>query len=381
MKNGEVCFLQGNDAITRGAVAAGARFYAGYPITPSSEVAELSSQYLPKAGGLYVQMEDELGSIAAIIGASASGKKAYTATSGPGFSLMQENLGVAIMGEVPIVIVDVQRSGPSTGLATKPAQMDVMQARWGTHGDHGIIVLSPSSVQDCYDLTIRAFNLAEKYRTPVVFLADEIVGHMREKCCIYPVDASEIVERKKPTCPAEAYRPFDFEAESDHIAPLASYGDGYIFKMSGSMHNTLGWANAAPDNADKFIRHYVDKIEDNRSDIVQTRAYHMEDADIVLISFGASARPSLAAMERARQAGLKVGFLQLVTIWPFAEEEVRAACAQAKAVIVPEMNLGQVIGEVKKCSDSGAKVYGVNKVDSTIITPDEILKVIWEAAK
>lgn len=379
MKNERVEFIQGNQAIAEGALAAGGRFFAGYPITPSSEVAEISAIKLPKLGGVYVQMEDELGSIAAIIGASLSGKKSYTATSGPGFSLMQENLGVAIMAEVPLVIIDVQRSGPSTGLATKPAQADVMQSRWGTHGDHGIIVISPSSVQDCFDLTITAFNLSEKYRIPVIFLADEIVGHMREKCVIRELDSDEIVEREKPTCDPKDYKPF--EIKSDKVAPLANYGSEYIFRVSGSMHDEMGFACNKPENADKFIRHFEDKIEKNKEDIVITRKYFLEDADYVIITFGCTTRSALEAMKIAREKGEKVGVLQLVTIWPFADLEIKDLLTKVKGVIVPEMNLGQVIREIKRLNDNNIPILGVNKVNSKSITPFEILNKIEEAKK
>lgn len=375
----KVRFIQGNEAIAEGAFAAGARFYAGYPITPSSEIAEIASRRLPQLDGMYVQMEDELGSIAAIIGASAAGKKSFTATSGPGFSLMQENLGVAVMAELPCVIINVQRSGPSTGLATKPAQGDVMQSRWGTHGDHGIIVVSPSSVQYCFDLTIQAFNLAEQYRTPVILLADEIVGHMREKAVLRDPEPGEIVDRKKPTCSPEEYRPFDFG--EDGIAPLASFGSEYVFRVSGSTHDETGFASSKPENADKFIRHYTDKIEKNKGDIIITRKYNLEDADFAIIAFGCSARSALGAMEIARKQGKKVGVLQLVTLWPFADEVVEQVCRNVKAVVVPELNLGQMIGEVKKASCGKVPVMGINKVNSKAITPFEILDGIEEVGK
>jgi len=375
----KICFAQGNEAIVEGAIAAGARFYAGYPITPSTEIAEGASVRLPQEGGIYVQMEDELGSMAAIIGASASGKKSFTATSGPGLSLMSENLGVAIMGEVPCVLVDVQRSGPSTGLATKPAQGDVMQSRWGTHGDHGIIVLSPSSVQDCFDLAIKAFNYAEKYRTPVIILSDAVIGHLKEKVVYREPDESEIINRKKPQCEVKDYKPFDFE--EDDVAPLATYGSEYIVRISGSTHNEAGFPNGNPANADKFIRHYTDKIEKHKKDITITRKFNLEDAEYVIIAFGISARSALEAMEIGRKKGLKIGVLQLITIWPFASDEVRDACCKAKAVIVPEMNLGQLIGEIKKENAANIPVVGVNKVNSEIITPLEILDKIKEVAK
>jgi len=379
MSNNRTAFMQGNEAIAEGAIAAGARFYAGYPITPSSEVAEVSARKLPRVDGLYVQMEDEIGSIAAIIGASVAGKKAFTATSGPGFSLMQENLGVAVMAEVPCVIINVQRSGPSTGLATKPAQGDLMQSRWGTHGDHGIIVMSPSSVQDCYDLTIQAFNLSEKYRTPVILLADEIVGHMSEKVVLRELAPEEIINRKQPTCDPADYHPF--RPEDDGIAPLASYGSDYVFRVSGSTHDEKGFPNNQPDNADRFIRHYTDKIEKNHRDIVMTRSYQLEDADYAIITFGCTTRSALEAMVIAREEGRRVGVLQLVTVWPFAEEVVRALCQQVKGVVVPELNLGQMIREVERAAAGSVPILGVNKVNSQSIHPQEILEKIAEVEK
>lgn len=374
-ENQDIRFIQGNAAMVEGAIAAGAKFYAGYPITPSSEVAELSSIRLPQEGGLYVQMEDELASMAAIIGASASGKKSFTATSGPGFSLMQENLGVAVMAEIPCVIINVQRSGPSTGLATKPAQGDFMQSRWGTHGDHGIIVLSPSTAQDCFDLMIDAFNYAEKYRTPVVFLADEIIGHISEKVIIREIDESKIINRAQPRCKPEEYQPFDHR---EGLAPLAPYGGKYVVRLSGSTHDERGFPCSRPDNADKFIRHYTDKIEKNYKDIVKVRKYNLEDADIALVTFGASSRSALEAMNMARKEGKSVGVLQLVTLWPFPDDEVTEVLINSKAVIVPEMNLGQMIREVKRLNDYNTRVEGVNKVDSTPIKPKEILDKIAE---
>ena len=376
----EIRFAMGNDALAEGAIAAGARFYAGYPITPSSEVAEISSVRLPQVGGIYVQMEDEIGSMAAIIGASTSGAKAYTATSGPGLSLMQENLGVAIMSEVPCVVIDVQRCGPSTGVATKPSQGDVMAARWGAHGDHGIIALSPSSVQECYDVTIRAFNLAEKYRTPVIVLADEVVGHMREQ---YELHGGEIVNRKQPdpSTPGGDFAPFDFEAYEDGIAPMPAYGDRYVIRMSGSMHNPYGFAANDGKSANKYIRHYVDKLEKHRDDIVYTESFYMEDADVAVIAFGCSVRPAMAAMNMAREKGLKVGVLKLVTIWPFADKEVAEVLSKVKAAIVPEMNLGQIRSEVERYNKNGIPVIGINRVDCEIITPYQVLDVIEEVLK
>ncbi len=374
-------FAMGNEAITEGAIAAGARFYAGYPITPSSEIAELSSIRLPQVGGMYVQMEDEIGSIAAVIGASASGKKAYTATSGPGFSLMQESLGVAIIDEVPCVIIDVQRSGPSTGLATKPAQADVMQSRWGTHGDHGMIVLSPCSVQECYDLTIEAFYFSERFRTPVVLLADEVVGHMREKYVRHPAAPEKIAGRKQPSCAPEDYKPFNFEPEPDGIAPLALFGGKYIFHLTSTMHDETGEACGRPENAQKFIRHYVEKFETHYDEIVKTKEYALSDAEIAVIAFGCSVRPALYAMKRLRKRGIKAGVLQLSTIWPFADRQVGEVCRRVRGVVVPEMNLGQVLREVQRVCDRGIPVLGVNKLSGEIIFPDEIIARVEEVIR
>lgn len=380
MKNrNKVRFMQGNEAMAEGAFAAGARFYAGYPITPSSEIAEISSRRLPQLGGIYIQMEDELGSIAAVIGASAAGRKAFTATSGPGFSLMQENLGVAVMAEVPCVIINVQRSGPSTGLATKPAQGDFMQSRWGTHGDHGIIVLSPSTVEDCYYLMIKAFNLSEKYRTPVIFLADEIIGHLKERAVIRDIGPEEIVTREMPNCDPKDYK--TFEIGESGIAPLAYFGSDYIVRLSGSTHDEAGFPNSKPENADKFVRHYTDKIEKNKKDITIVRKYNMENADYAIITFGCTTRSALEAMEILKAEGKKVGILQLVTLWPFPDDEVLEVCNQVKGVVVPELNLGQLIREVQRVNRKEIPIVGVNRVDSLSIHPNEIIDKILEVEK
>lgn len=374
-------FAMGNEAITEGAIAAGARFYAGYPITPSTEIAERSSIRLPQVGGVYVQMEDEIGSIAAIIGASAAGVRSYTATSGPGFSLMQENLGVAVTAEIPCVVIDVQRLGPSTGLATKPAQGDLMQSRWGTHGDHGIIVLSPASVQECYDLTIEAFNLAEQYRTPVIILTDEIVGHMREKYERYEIPADKLVYRKQPTCKPEDYKPYDWHGQENDVAPLASYGGEYCYHISCIMHNEACVACTTPENADNFNRHYVEKIEKNMDKFIKTKSFQLDDAEIAIISFGCSVRSGLEAVKIARSRGIKCGLLQIITMWPFPEKVVAEICGKVKAVIVPEMNLGQMIREIERVNQGNTSVYGVNRVDSEMITPYQIIAKIEEVTK
>ena len=379
-KNGPV-FASGNEAIAEGAFAAGALFYAGYPITPSSEIAEIASRRLPGLGGMFVQMEDELSSMAAIIGASLAGKRAFTATSGPGFSLMQENLGMAVMGEIPCVVVNVQRSGPSTGMATKPAQGDVMQARWGTHGDHGIITLVPSSVQDCYDLTIRAFRLAEEFRTPVVLLADAAIGKVREGVEYRPPSEEEKGFRPSPDCPPSDYRPFAFGGATH--PPLPPFGGDYIYRITGSMHDERGGQAANPAAADRVIRHLTEKIEGNRRRIVSTRSLELEDAEVAVISFGCSARSSRAAVRNARNRGIRAGLLELTTLWPFPEEEVRSLLSRRKAVVVPELNLGQVAREVERLNGIGVRgcpVRRVNRVDGGLLRPQEILAAIEEAA-
>lgn len=374
-------FMEGNEAMTAGAIAAGARFFAGYPISPSSEVAKAAAKELPRHGGIYIQMEDELSSMAALLGASLAGKKAFTATSGPGFSLMQENLGLGIMSELPCVLYNVQRSGPSTGAATKPAQGDLMQARYGTHGDHSIIALSPSSVQDCYDLSITAFNLAEKYRTPVIFLADEVVGHLRETLTIRQPEADEIVDRKAPATTNQAdFHPYDYSGTE--VAPMVGVGDrNLLMRTTGSTHDEKGEFCPSPENINRVTHYLVDKIEKHMDDITITRKYQMDDADVVLISFGCSVRSSLSAIEILRKKGVKAGLLQLVTVWPMPEKEIRAALQQAKTVIVPELNLGQLAGEVRKYNDYGCKVLQANRTDGILITPQQIVDVYEESER
>lgn len=374
-------FMEGNEAMTAGAIAAGARFFAGYPISPSSEVAKAAAKELPRHGGIYIQMEDELSSMAALLGASLAGKKAFTATSGPGFSLMQENLGLGVMSELPCVLYNVQRSGPSTGAATKPAQGDLMQARYGTHGDHSIIALSPSSVQDCYDLSITAFNLAEKYRTPVIFLADEVVGHLRETLTIREPEPDEIVNRKTPDTTEQAkFHPYDYSGTE--VAPMVPVGDrNLLMRTTGSTHDEKGEFCPSPENIDRVTHYLVDKIEKHVDDITITRKYQMDDADVVLISFGCSVRSSLSAIEILRKKGVKAGLLQLVTVWPMPEKEIRAALQQAKTVIVPELNLGQLAGEVRKYNDYGCKVLQANRTDGILITPQQIVDVYEESER
>lgn len=368
--------IQGNQAIAEGALYAGARFFAGYPITPSTEVAEECSKKLPKVGGVYMQMEDEIASVGAIVGASLTGVKSFTATSGPGFSLMQENLGMAIIGEVPCVIINVQRSGPSTGLATKPSQSDVMQIKWGRHGDQAIIALSPASVEECFSLTVKAFNLSEKFRIPVILAADEIVAHMRENFIMPEPGEIEVADRKKPTVSPDKYRPF--EPQDDWISPLASYGSEYTFHITSSMNGPEGYSNNDPDIATWKINQLHKKIECHRDEIVETKTFLMDDEpDVLFIAFGATTRVARAAAIEARQMGTKAGVLQLVTICPFPDLEVIKYGRSAKTVVVPEMNYsGQIAGEVERLLGYTADIRRVNKYNGEVITPQDIMKVL-----
>ena len=371
----EVRLMQGNQAIAEGAFYAGARFYAGYPITPSSEIAEECSKRMPLLGGVFMQMEDEIASMGAIIGASLAGAKAFTATSGPGFSLMQENMGLAVLGEVPCVVVDVQRSGPSTGLATKPGQSDVMQIRWGRHGDQSVIALCPATVSECISLTVQAFNFAEKYRVPVILAPDEVVGHLRENVIVPEPGDFEVIDRKKPAGVPEDYKPF--AADADGVAPMAAFGSRYVFHVSSSMHGPDGYSNNNPTNAAWRITQLHRKIEMHRDEIVLTKTFDADDADILLVAFGATTRASRAAALELRKQGIKAGVLQLITLWPFADKEVALLGQRAKTVVVTEMNYsGQVAGEVRKVLGSGADLRQVNSFNGQIITPQDILKVI-----
>lgn len=368
----EVKLLQGNQAIAAGAIYAGARFYAGYPITPSSEVAEECSRLLPQMGGVFLQMEDEIASMAAIIGASLAGAKAFTATSGPGFSLMQENLGLAVLGEVPCVIINVQRAGPSTGLATKPAQSDLMQIRWGRHGDQCLISLIPSSVTECYSLTVQAFNLAERYRVPVVLAPDEVVAHMRENVIIPAPGELPVEEREKPIGPPENYLPFAHG--NDGISPLGAYGSPYVFHVSSSMHGPDGYSDNRPANAEAKVAGLHRKIERDLRHMVPSALYEVEDAEILIVATGIVARACREAARRLRRRGMKVGVLQIVTLWPFPEEEVSRWGNQARQVLVAEMNYsGQLAGEVRKLVDPAIKLRRVNKYNGEVITVQEIM--------
>ncbi|MBS3918474.1 MAG: 2-oxoacid:acceptor oxidoreductase subunit alpha [Deltaproteobacteria bacterium] len=368
--------LQGNEAVAEGALRAGCRFFAGYPITPATEISEVLSVRLPKTDGTFIQMEDEIASLGAVIGASLTGVKSMTATSGPGFSLMQENLGLAIIAEVPCVIVNVMRGGPSTGLPTFPAQGDVMQARWGTHGDHPIIVLSASTVRECYDMTIQAFNLSEKFRTPVVLLIDEVVGHMREKMALDDEEKIEIINRVRPTMPPEWYIPY--EDTPSGVSPMANFGEGYRYHVTGLTHDVRGFPTSRPDEIGPFISRLHRKISSHFSEIQIAEFFKTEDAEITIVAYGCVARSAKRAVIEAREKGLKVGLLKLSTLWPFMRTAVEKALQTSKILIVPEMNMGQISREVKRVNRGVARVITLNKVDGTIITPMEILNRIQE---
>ena len=364
--------------MVEGALRAGCRFFAGYPITPATEISEILSVKLPQVKGTFIQMEDEIASLGAVIGGSLSGVKAMTATSGPGFSLMQENLGFAVIAEVPCVIVDVMRGGPSTGLPTMPSQSDVMQARWGTHGDHPIIVLSASTVRECYDMTIRAFNLSEKFRTPVILLIDEVVGHMREKMVLDDQEEIEIINRVKPAMPPEWYIPY--EDTPGGVPAMANFGEGYRYHVTGLTHDIRGFPTSRPDEIGPFIARLHRKISQHASEIEMGEFYQTEDAEITVIAYGSVARSAKRAVIMAREKGLKVGLLKLMTLWPFMRASVERVLQSSKTLIVPEMNMGQISREVKRVSRGEAKVITLNKVDGTIITPQEILERMTEVS-
>jgi len=372
-----VKLMQGNEACTIGAIAAGLEFYAGYPITPSTEIAELCAEELPKFGGKFIQMEDEIGSIAACIGASLTGKKAMTATSGPGFSLMQECIGYASLCEIPLVIINVQRSGPSTGMPTSLAQGDLMQARWGTHGDHPIIVLAPGNVKECFELTYRAFELSEKYRVPVIVLSDETIGHMREKVVLPDPDSYPVPMRAMPKNPA-GYKPY--AADPDGGVPLmAPFGEGYRWHVTGLFHDEAGAPSGKAAVADSLMRRLARKIDKNVDVLADYYAESMDDCEVAVVSFGSSAMAALSAVRRARKQGLKAGMLRLKTMWPFPENDVRRLTATAKSIIVPEMNLGQLALEVERVVGYRAPVVRLGKVNGELFHPDEVFAVLKEA--
>lgn len=366
--------VQGNEACVQGAIAAGMRFYAGYPITPSSEIAELSAQKLPQVGGKFMQMEDELSSMAAIIGGSLTGLKSMTATSGPGFSLMQENFGYAAIAEIPCVVVNVQRGGPSTGMPTSPAQGDVMQAKWGTHGDHPVIALTPNSVQETYEYTVKAFNLSEKYRTPVILLMDETVGHMREKLRVPDSSELEVIDRKKPSCSPEEYVPY--KPDDDMIPAFAAFGEGYRYHVTGLTHDETGFPTNSNLISGNLVQRIVDKVEKNIDDMTYYEEYMMDDAQIVIVAYGGVSRAAKSAVDELRKSGVKAGMFRPITIWPFLDKQMSRVAEKAKEIYVAEMNLGQYFIEVDRVAGKKCPVKKINKITGELITPKEITDAV-----
>lgn len=368
--------VQGNEACAEGAIYAGMRFYAGYPITPSTEIAEILAKRLPQVGGKFIQMEDEIASMAAVVGASLTGAKSMTATSGPGFSLKQENIGYACMAEVPCVVVNVQRLGPSTGVATAPAQGDVMQARWGTHGDHPIIVLTPSSVKETFELTVQAFNLAEQFRVPVILLMDEVVGHMREKVTLPQQGELFVDNRLKPNCSREEYYPY--RADFDKAPPMAFFGEGYRYHVTGLFHDESGFATEKPEIVDWQLKRLHTKIYRHLDEIITYHSEQTEDADLVVISYGGTARAVTRAVKLARQEGRKVGIFRPQTLWPFPEKAVSELAKAGKKLMVAEMNYGQLLLEVQRVAAGRCEVVGCLQADGELTKPETILNKIRE---
>jgi 2-oxoglutarate ferredoxin oxidoreductase subunit alpha len=376
-------FMLGDHAAAEGAILAGCRFFAGYPITPATEIAERMSVRMPQVDGVYIQMEDELASMNAILGASWAGVKSMTATSGPGFSLMMENLGLGIMLETPCVLVNVQRGGPSTGLPTLVGQQDMMQARWGSHGDYEIIALSPTSPQELFDLVIRAFNLSEKYRIPVLVMTDAEVGHMTEKVVIPPPEQVEIINRpqvRDGDVAPDHFRIYRDGNGSGYVSPMTIAGEGYRIHVTGLTHDERGYPGMDAETQEWNLRRLIDKIHTNRDDIIQVEEQYLDDAEVVVVSYGISARTSLWPIELARQEGIRVGYLRLITVWPFPEERVRSLARGIRAFVVPEINMGQICREVERCAAGQAQVFGANRAGGDILESEHVLNVIRKAA-
>jgi 2-oxoglutarate ferredoxin oxidoreductase subunit alpha len=372
-------YLDGDHACAEGALAAGCRFFAGYPITPSTEVAERYVSRIPLVGGMFIQMEDELGSMAALCGASWGGKKVMTVTSGPGFSLMMENIGLAAMMETPCVVVNVQRGGPSTGLPTMVGQQDMMQARWGSHGDYQIIALSPASPQEAFDYTIKCFNLAEKYRVPVLFMMDECVGHMTEKVVIPKPDEIEITSRRLTKLSPEKYLPY--KTNGDLVPDMIVAGTGYRIHSTGLTHDERGYPVMSPVTQDQLVKRLCDKIKVNAENIIEIEEDQTEDAEVIVMAYGITSRVTLPAVFKARKKGIKVGYIKMITVWPFPEKRVRELAKKVKAFVMPEINLGQVVLEVERCAAGKAKTYHVPHAGGWVHDPEDIYKVIEEAVK
>jgi len=372
-------FMNGDEALAEGAISAGCRFFAGYPITPATEIAERMAERMPEVGGTYIQMEDELGSMNAVLGASWGGVKAMTATSGPGFSLMMENLGLGVMLETPCVLANIQRAGPSTGLPTAVGQGDMMQARYGSHGSYSIIAISPSSPQEMYNFAIKAFNLSEKYRVPVLIMADAVVGHMSEKVVIPPPGKISLVSRKKPTVPKDKYLPY--QSDEDLVPPMANAGEGYRFHVTGLTHDERGYPQDNAETQDKLVRRLIAKIENNKDDIIMLEEDGLDGVDVVVCSYGISARISKYAVEKARAEGIKVGLLRLITVWPFPDKRIGEIARKIKTFIVPEINAGQIALEVERCAHGRADVILLPHMGGGVHRPEVILDAIRRAAK
>ena len=371
--------MNGDHACCEGALAAGCRFFAGYPITPATEVAERMSRRLPELGGIYIQMEDELASMAAILGASWGGVKAMTSTSGPGFSLMMENIGLGICTETPCVVCNVQRAGPSTGLPTLVAQGDMMQARWGSHGHYEIIALSPSSPQEMFDFTIRAFNLSEQYRLPVIILADEVVGHMNERVVIPPASEIEVVKRRKPKVSPGEYMPY--LPDSDGVAPMADCGEGYRIHVTGLTHDERGYPGMNAKTQEQMMERLIRKIRSNRDSIIRTENVFLDDAEVVVVAYGISARSARHAVQEARAKGIRAGLIKLETVWPFPEELIRSVASRVRALIMPEINAGQMVLELERCAGGACPVRLVAHYGGALIPPAKVLDAVQKALK
>ncbi len=369
-------FMTGDVACAEGALAAGCRFFAGYPITPATEVAEHIAERLPEVGGTFIQMEDEIASMASIIGASCAGVKSMTSTSGPGFSLMMENIGLAICTETPCVVVNVQRAGPSTGLPTQGAQGDMMQARWGSHGHYDIIALAPASPQEIFYLTIEAFNLSETYRLPVLIMTDEMIGHISERVVIPEAKKIKTVSRPRPKGRKDRFKPF--EPGPNGVAPMASAGEGYHIHVTGLTHDERGYPVMTVETQKAMMAQLMGKIQRNLDDIIRTEAYRLEDAEIVIVSYGVSARTSLAAVDEARDQGIKAGLLRLITVWPFPEALIQNLAKRVKCFVTVEINLGQIHLEVERCAADKAPSFLVGHPGGTIITPERVVEVLKE---
>lgn len=368
-------FIQGNEACVEGALYAGVEFFAGYPITPSTEIAEHLSQRLPETGGKFIQMEDEIASMCAIIGASLTGRKVMTATSGPGFSLKQEAIGYACMAEIPCVIANVQRGGPSTGNPTHVSQGDINQARWGTHGDHNIIALTASNHQDIFSITVDAFNFAETYRTPVILLLDEAVGHLREKLVIPANSSLPIVDRLRTSQPKGVdYHPY--LPREDGRLPMSDFGGDHRYNVTGLFHDMWGFPSNNPKVVNELLRHLMDKIDNNIHEITRYKEHYMEGADYIFISYGSAARSAIHLAKNRRAKGEKIGVLELQSIWPFPKELIREKCADAKAVLVVEMNMGQVLAQVKAAVKKPGRVFLANRIDGKLIAPSDIKRLL-----